>query len=124
MKSGDIIVMTKESRLAYHAVPCIVKVGLDIEPPQCLKWNDCDNNKDTTLSGELCGQNCDVTTVKIDCPVCDKYHDHDAVSKQQQNFAKNQQEWEPFVSYLSRTRININVRQVHKPQENVQLNLV
>ena len=108
MKSGDIIVMTKESRLAYHAVPCIVKVGLDIEPPQCLKWNDCDNNKDTTLSGELCGQNCDLTTV----------------SKQQQNFAKNQQEWEPFVSYLSRTRININVRQVHKPQENVQLNLV
>jgi alkylated DNA repair dioxygenase AlkB len=27
VKSGDVIVMTGESRLAYHAVPCIVKVG-------------------------------------------------------------------------------------------------
>lgn len=112
--------MTKKSRLAYHAVPCIVKVGIGIEPPQSLKWND---NKDATSSGEPCGQNCDLTT-EMDCPVCDKYHDHEAVIKRQQTFAKNKQEWEPFALYLARTRININVRQVHKPQENVQLNLV
>ena len=30
-----------------------------------------------------------------------------------------QQEWQPYESYLSRTRINVNVRQVHKPSETV-----
>ena len=115
--------MTRESRLAYHAVPCIVKVGLEDEPPECLKWNDFNTNKYTLPSEEKQNKNCDSST-DVNCASCRKYHDHQAVLERLHQFAKNKQDWEQFALYLARTRININVRQVHEPQENVQLNLI
>lgn len=53
LKSGDIVVMSKESRLCYHAVPRIMKCDLepyndfDLEEPKLTKRskleNDCDD---------------------------------------------------------------------------------
>ncbi|KAJ7389863.1 Nucleic acid dioxygenase alkbh1 [Desmophyllum pertusum] len=40
VRSGDIIIMSGKSRTAFHAVPRIIKVGNENEPPSCLKWKD------------------------------------------------------------------------------------
>lgn len=119
MKSGDVIVMTKESRLAYHAVPCIVKVGNEDEPPECLRWDDHANGGNMPLLRQT--QKCS----KPDecCTICNKYINPSTLADRLHSFATNAKEWKPFASYLATTRININVRQVHAPHEDVTLDL-
>ena len=40
IRSGDILIMSGQSRTAFHAVPRIIKVGDENEPPPCLKWQN------------------------------------------------------------------------------------
>ena len=44
--------MSGKSRTVFHAVPRIVKVGNENEPPPCLKWKDGLFSNDVTLSPE------------------------------------------------------------------------
>lgn len=86
--SGDIVIMSGESRLAFHAVPRILKVGEENQPPEHLKWTE----KTTTQENQ--GR-------------CCKSH-YEANLRD-----ASEEEWRPFAQYLSKTRINVNVRQVH-----------
>lgn len=131
--SGDVAIMSGESRLAFHAVPRIFKVGEEIEPPDCLKW----------LNPKEISQNCKNGEEHL----VDKEKETEAKNRQEAKFYKtskinegtmiddekselicrcnesenimdvllnvSEDEWLPFERYLSRTRININVRQVH-----------
>ena len=121
MKSGDVIVMTGESRLAYHAVPRIVKVGSNDEPPECLKW-DVHANGDKMPLLKQSEEKCD-KAANESCSVCRKYYTPSIIAERLSEFSASVEEWETFASYLSTTRININVRQVHARHEDVKLNL-
>lgn len=110
--------MTGESRLAYHAVPCIVKVGNADEPPECLKWDENAIGDKMPLLSKRCQEKREKC-----CQVCEKYCDPNIVEEKLRSFSTNSEEWKPFASYLATTRININVRQVHSPHENIQLDL-
>ena len=106
MKSGDVIVMTGESRLAYHAVPCIVKVGNNDEPPECLKWDVHANGDNMPLLTQT-EEKCEKAENEV-CSVCRKYYTRSVIAERLGDFSKNAEEWGPFASYLATTRININ----------------
>lgn len=79
--------MSGESRLAFHAVPRIMKTGNGNEPPNELKY--CNNQTNNSIAS--------------------KNYEADM----------SQEEWQPFENYLAKTRINVNVRQVHSPGNTV-----
>lgn len=156
--------MSGKSRTAFHAVPRIVKVGNENEPPPCLKWKDGLFTNDVTLSSEndsdesgipdenvkfpdvvekktvvsqrTCGSNAerdekpllqescenkntnkfgDISSLGRECSEtsegcqCNK---NDFCGKSLKTISSN--EWRQFELYLSKTRINVNVRQVHE----------
>lgn len=112
VRSGDLIVMANESRVAYHAVPCIVKESDGDEPPEPLKISE--GSVDTATDDTANSMNHQVATTRF-CEKsmcycgCENNKDH-----LWSTLNMNKTEWEPFAKYLSRTRININVRQVHR----------
>ncbi|SPP86472.1 blast:Alkylated DNA repair protein alkB homolog 1 [Drosophila guanche] len=85
--SGDVLIMSEESRLCYHAVPRIIKTQ--------SSWTSELKIKDIEI--EELEENC------LDKALLQKVGDW--------NF------WKPFSWYLNDSRININVRQVLKPGE-------
>lgn len=85
LQSGDVMIMSGESRLCYHAVPRIIKT--QASAALSLIIEDVDN--------------ADIKTRTIDK---DLFHD-----------VGNPQFWEPFSRYMDDSRININVRQVLNP---------
>lgn len=108
LKSGDIAVMSKESRLSYHAVPRIMKtdVGWLNEPIEntetCCAIDETDNNVDEMDEHVPKRRRLTVNTSDY----CDSFADDiwDLVVDQTQ--------WKPYADYISDCRININVRQV------------
>lgn len=164
IRSGDIVIMSGKSRTAFHAVPRIVKVGNENEPPSCLKWKEGLFTNDVTLSSEkdsdkssipddnvkfpdvvdkktvvsqrTCGsdakrdekplfqESCDnkntnrfgdISSLGWECTEtsegcqCNK---NDFGGKSMKTISSD--EWRQFELYLSKTRINVNVRQVHE----------
>uniref|UniRef100_A0A1A9VBX9 Fe2OG dioxygenase domain-containing protein n=1 Tax=Glossina austeni TaxID=7395 RepID=A0A1A9VBX9_GLOAU len=103
LESGDVLVMTRESRLCYHAVPRIMKARDD-------PWNEY-----ITLSpSDLLKQTADRRVHK----------DIAQVERNDTEFVQwsmdltlyervcNEAFWLPYKNYLQDSRININVRQV------------
>lgn len=80
LNSGDIVVMSKESRLSYHGVPKII--SNPVSP-----WSDVASCNSTDNSGAF---------------------ENEIISNCQSNY------WTPFEMYININRININVRQVLK----------
>lgn len=109
LKSGDIAVMSKESRLSYHAVPKIMKtdVGWLNEPIEntetCCASDETDNKVDDT-DDERVPKRRRLTVSTSD--YCDS-HAEDIWA-----FIVDQTQWKPYADYISDCRININVRQV------------
>ena len=121
--------MSGPSRTAFHAVPCIVKIGKDGEPPDELKLvgnyeftNSSENGHDYAASKtelmapeqtEKLYNGCDTDKITVRehrCRNCQSPNlDHCW-----KDFRPSETEWRPFADYLSKTRININVRQVHR----------
>ncbi len=104
------MIMSGESRTAYHAVPCIVKDESEQQPPKCLRFT-------REFSSENKEQDKDIYKTKEMSSLAEE----SVIKKGQfsENFWSNlEQLSEPdcklFDDYLSRTRVNINVRQVHK----------
>lgn len=85
LKSGDVIVMSKESRLCYHAVPRIMG--------GCLKtWElEEEDNFLEHKAGKKIKLDLNMELI-ADC--------------------RDESFWKPFEKYLEDSRININVRQV------------
>lgn len=188
VRSGDIIIMSGESRAAFHAVPRIIKVGHENHPPDCLKWDEslCGQTGGCSKDGECTNRNLRTSqgagkaseTVSPESGVAedlshlsvheklkslsetdekeqatesgalpqvllesniaqDLNHFSDCgremvcsdcrtgLRKQERDFlvenmdSSSREEWQPYELYLSKTRINLNVRQVHKPTETV-----
>ena len=156
--------MSGKSRTAFHAVPRIIKVGKENEPPCCLKWKDGLFSRDVTSrnpdeSGVLDessvipgATNKDITitsclnrTQRIEKPLFQKFGDDKIIRgleevgiderghsetdegcrRDQPNFFAKSietltlEEWREFEIYLSKTRINVNVRQVHESGKTV-----
>ncbi|XP_050344564.1 nucleic acid dioxygenase ALKBH1 [Nymphalis io] len=87
LNSGDILVMSKEARLCYHAVPKILQASNQ-------PWNNYE---------EL---------IQIaDNDVKTKYINDETFINEINRNADNK-EWSQFSSYVEKSRINVNVRQV------------
>lgn len=164
IRSGDIVIMSGKSRTAFHAVPRIVKVGKENEPPPCLKWEDglfandvtmtsgansdetsiLDENvkfpdvveKKTVVSQRTCTSSTEQTEKRLFQESCDnkninKFGNVSSFESEcietsegcqcnKNNFCSksmktlSSDEWRQFELYLSKTRINVNVRQVHE----------
>ena len=142
--------MSGNSRTAFHAVPRIIKVGKENEPPSCLKWMDGLFVNDVTLNSERNpdetsspDENVEVADVSEENNVGQRtsvssnnkvMNENGNVSLKDSGFSETGQdcqcnqinffgksmktltseEWRQFEIYLSKTRINVNVRQVHE----------
>lgn len=154
--------MSGKSRTAFHAVPRIVKVGNENEPPSCLKWKDGLFTNDVTLSSDsdetsipdenvklpdvveektavsqrTCACNAKRTEKPLFQEFCgnkdaNEFGDISSLGSEctetsggcqcnKKTFCcksmktVNSEEWRQFELYLSKTRINVNVRQVHE----------
>ena len=159
VRSGDIIIMSGKSRTAFHAVPRIVKVGKEDEPPSCLKWKDGLFVNDVTVTSEVNLDDSSVPDENVeildaqeennighitsvysaersekplfqepcDNKVMSEFGNDSEDTEITEGFQCNKinfcgksmetltsEEWRQFEIYLSKTRINVNVRQVHK----------
>ncbi|XP_039756890.1 nucleic acid dioxygenase ALKBH1 [Pararge aegeria] len=92
LNSGDIVVMSKEARLCYHAVPKIL-------PASTQPWN----KPEGYISIKKKGVNY-------------KYIDQ-AKLISEMGLNNDNQEWSKFNSYVEESRININIRQVLKQNQ-------
>ena len=110
--------MAGESRIAFHAVPCIIKEGKEGIPPLELRFEQ-ENSARHDLVKEI---NKDVADHAFQPGIEGNCENNARCCPEQighfwMNSNMTQQEWQPFEDYLSRTRVNINVRQVHKKQQ-------
>jgi len=157
--SGDILIMSGQSRTAFHAVPRIIKVGEENEPPACLKWQQglfenetnmmssahshgshvLDKNKknfdvheqEKRSHGNIVStrDSCEKKEKSDECVFKDSYDSNiynefegvvcdcnklDFCGKSMRMASLTAEEWRKFEVYLSKTRINVNVRQVHE----------
>lgn len=152
--------MSGKSRTAFHAVPRIVKVGKQNEPPSCLKWKDGIFANDVSMTSEVNPDASSVPDENVEIPdVREKNNVGHKTSRERSekplfqgscdnkietefrnvsicdgrcietgegcqcnkiNFCSKSmktltsEEWRQFEIYLSKTRINVNVRQVHE----------
>jgi len=99
VRSGDIMLMTGQSRIAFHAVPCIITKPSQTTPNNIGKCP-------LVLEDEIVGGNSNICNCEEDC----------------EHVWKNEMldpSWKEFSKYISNTRININIRQVHKYQRKI-----
>ena len=94
LNSGDVIIMSGDSRLAYHGIPKVLAPAGDDEAiPACLLM-------ETLAQNPL-----------HDC-VCVECKRHECSFKEDPSHQQLMDSWTHFIPYLSLSRINVNVRQV------------
>lgn len=91
--------MTGPSRTAFHAVPCVLTKPVSTAP-------------DDIGTCPL------VLTEELNTSVKENPCDHEPLDRTSQHVWKNEMSdvdsWKAFSEYIKSTRININIRQVHK----------
>lgn len=107
LKSGDIVVMSKESRLCYHAVPKIINtdinwIHMEIDEEKCEQESN-DNGTNIILNS---------VPKKRRITISNEIEYDDGFSEDIWNKTIDQTQWKPFGDYINECRININVRQV------------
>ena len=100
MRSGDIMLMTGPSRTAFHAVPIIITKPQKTGPEDLGRCPLVLREKPEADTEEIAQKNC-----------CCKTPEEEHVWK---NEMTNKESWKCFSDYLKSTRVNINIRQVHK----------
>lgn len=161
LHSGDICIMSGQSRLVYHAVPKVLSAGPDRihrcvfsstvvnNISKCDKYNNAFSQKSCDVQTEIksCHQHSNINSYDQECKLCKQSFVSDDQSSQScdnicvkcksvnslesREHAQNCDTYymveaisdtmsdEKFLcEYLKCTRININVRQVLKPNEN------
>lgn len=93
INSGDIVVMSKEARLCYHAVPKIL-------PAPESPWDTVDIEKEPSKSPSF------------------KYISKSEEIKSMIRENEDNKKWERFRNYIQESRINMNVRQVLNEKQN------
>lgn len=107
LKSGDIAVMSLESRLSYHAVPRIVPTdvswlnGMRVDVAEGDDSSDVDGNEIQSKRRRI-----HENSISIDSFVDDIWH-----------LTNERELWQPFAEYIADCRINVNVRQVLNAHE-------
>lgn len=100
LKSGDIAVMARESRLCYHAVPKIL-------PATKEPWNECGEDSAS------CDED-DDSYIFSKKRKLDARHDVSVMDTKLWTDVGTGEFWKEFGDYIRDCRININVRQVLK----------
>ena len=108
--SGDIVVMSKQSRLAYHGVPKILPHSNCV--PSCLSEGELVQRIQQIQTIESCVMEAQKSlnaesSVKTDTSIFDF---KDIVKF---DYHWLQANWKYFEQYFANTRININIRQVY-----------
>lgn len=97
LQSGDIVIMAKEARLCYHAVPRII-------PAESSPWNQ----EKLELPGNI-NDNSSVVDFKY------LSNQNELITFMEKS--TNDEIWNQFNSYIEESRINMNVRQVLNERE-------
>lgn len=116
LRSGDIVVMSQQSRLAYHGVPKILSPSNYGSPiPSCLSEVELVQRIQQIQTMESF---CSVEIQKHEQLNCVKLNKNDKYIFDSKDILKFdyhwlQTNWRYFEQYLATTRININIRQVY-----------
>ena len=122
LRSGDIAIMMGPSRLAFHAVPRVLRC----EQPyfsNCFKHESLEDKftRDSGPISEISRKTDDVTDIKSfsksrDASVLSKENLQDLETRMQATlkFLSEDNNWEAFEKYLANNRLNMNIRQVNK----------
>ena len=113
LRHGDIVIMSGGCRLAYHAIPRVLH--------------------DQVITEELIGQSEDMkhysaddsqASCRNDCQgASNNVHESDSIDENATGRGKediysehcpNMSDWLDYANYLSRNRVNMNIRQVFK----------
>lgn len=108
LHSGDICIMSEQSRLVYHAVPRIMKSEMNRIEKCILTCNKCIDSYS------------EQTNLEHNKQSCDKHSDFGQFDRQSDSAEKSREtsiDEKLFCDYLNCTRINVNIRQVLKPNE-------
>ncbi|XP_055377089.1 nucleic acid dioxygenase ALKBH1 isoform X2 [Condylostylus longicornis] len=103
LKSGDVVIMSKESRLCYHAVPRVMKCNY--EPWNSINSKECIIDDFNFNGSELSNSK----RIKLDNEI-----ESGSINMNLWNQCSDEEFWSSFNLYLKDSRININVRQVLK----------
>jgi len=115
LRSGDIVIMSEESRLAYHGVPKILAPSDDEPVPRAL-------SSEMLQQSSTCpycrgGESLVVDDKKKDSALCRGHSLEDPAEmklcQRTSCCVEAVSSWDDFESYLSVSRINLNVRQVN-----------
>ncbi|XP_071160040.1 nucleic acid dioxygenase ALKBH1-like [Mytilus edulis] len=125
LHSGDICIMSEQSRLVYHAVPRIMKAEMNRIEKCILTCNKCIDSYSEQTNLEHNKKSCDKVTDERTCynqrkHSCDKHSDFGQFDRQSDSAEKSREtsiDEKLFCDYLNCTRINVNIRQVLKPNE-------
>ncbi len=113
LNSGDIVIMSGPSRLAYHGIPRVLPPSPLHPVPHCLHRDQLDNcicmNTDTRIEDEIKQATDKVLKTDQDTTSDTENEQSTQVCSDCCELANS---WDTFVDYLSVSRININVRQV------------
>lgn len=114
LQSGDVVVMSAESRLAYHGVPRILPPSSDNPVPhelslhalrQPIREQDASDSTEVVCHCCMCGR--DKTDQSAVVP-----HRGDGTTRGCPSCQELAASWQEFMDYLSVSRINVNARQV------------
>ena len=122
LRSGDIVVLSAASRLAYHAIPKVVKPpqpgwlpsGLSDQPGSLPRGLPDESGSPPRGPPPACDSRSDGDT----CNPVDGSEQHLTEINRAIKQATRTQTPDAYSDYLHRTRINVNIRQVLKPSQN------
>lgn len=97
LKSGDVLIMSKESRLCYHAVPRVLARSKDNDVEPWSFANDFHCRSPLVNCNDKIRTRCDYNW-SLENSICEAVMD--------------EKQWSIYQNYLQDSRININVRQV------------
>ncbi|CAC5402500.1 ALKBH1 [Mytilus coruscus] len=125
LHSGDICIMSEQSRLVYHAVPRIMKAEMNRIEKCILTCNKCNGTCSEKTNSVQDKKSCDKVIDKRICnkekeQSCDKHPVFGLFDRPFDSAEISREisiDEQLFCDYLTCTRINVNVRQVLKPNE-------
>ena len=113
LNSGDIVIMSGESRLAYHGVPKILphycKGRVSNQVPECLS-KVYETHLHQSESQDACGFK--KIMDQSDAAGCNVKYADETGSRGCPSCEELIRTWQLFESYISTSRINVNIRQV------------
>lgn len=106
LRSGDIAIMSRHSRLSYHAVPRVMH-----EPEAAQRWQRLQRQPDAGPPAKR-ARTAEEATANCVANGAEREDDEQLVDAALWRSVADENDWRPFGEYAAECRININVRQV------------